>query len=184
MQIENDYEKEVYNGDIGFVTKVDAEAQEVCVSFDGRDVVYGCGELDNLVLAYAITVHKSQGSEYPAVVLPLSTQHYPMLQRNLLYGPHPWQASRHHCRAEEGRRDRRPQRDWPQAMDQAQRLAFGVIRAPAQAAEVRARRQDALLTTLGDLPDVMRTVSTFADPSWRRSPFEGSFLHDAQKLVR
>ena len=85
MQIENDYEKEVYNGDIGFVTKVDAEAQELCVSFDGRDVIYGSGELDNLVLAYAITVHKSQGSEYPAVVLPLSTQHYPMLQRNLFY---------------------------------------------------------------------------------------------------
>jgi exodeoxyribonuclease V alpha subunit len=86
MQIENDYEKEVYNGDIGFVTRIDAaEAQEVSVNFEGRDVVYGSGELDNLVLAYAITVHKSQGSEYPAVVLPLLTQHYPMLQRNLLY---------------------------------------------------------------------------------------------------
>ena len=85
MQIENDYEKEVYNGDIGFVTRIDAEAQEVWVNFEGRDVVYGSGELDNLVLAYAITVHKSQGSEYPAVVLPLLTQHYPMLQRNLLY---------------------------------------------------------------------------------------------------
>ena len=85
MQIENDYEKEVYNGDIGFVTRIDAEAQEVWVNFEGRDVVYGSGELDNLVLAYAITVHKSQGPEYPAVVLPLLTQHYPMLQRNLLY---------------------------------------------------------------------------------------------------
>jgi exodeoxyribonuclease V alpha subunit len=85
MQIENDYEKEVYNGDIGFVTKVDAEAGEIYVSFDGRDVVYGSGELDSLVLAYATTIHKSQGSEYPAVVLPLTTQHYPMLQRNLLY---------------------------------------------------------------------------------------------------
>ena len=85
MQIENDYEKEVYNGDIGFVTKADAEAREVCVSFEGREVIYGSGELDSLVLAYATTIHKSQGSEYPAVVLPLTTQHYPMLQRNLLY---------------------------------------------------------------------------------------------------
>jgi len=85
MQIENDYEKEVYNGDIGFVTKADAEAGEICVSFEGREVVYGSGELDSLVLAYATTIHKSQGSEYPAVVLPLTTQHYPMLQRNLLY---------------------------------------------------------------------------------------------------
>jgi exodeoxyribonuclease V alpha subunit len=85
MQIENDYEKEVYNGDIGFVKAADADAQELCVSFEGRDVVYGSGELDNLVLAYATTIHKAQGSEYPAVVLPLSTQHYPMLQRNLLY---------------------------------------------------------------------------------------------------
>lgn len=85
MQIENDYEKEVYNGDIGFVTKADAEAGEVCVSFEGREMIYGSGELDSLVLAYATTIHKSQGSEYPAVVLPLTTQHYPMLQRNLLY---------------------------------------------------------------------------------------------------
>ncbi len=85
MQIENDYEKEVYNGDIGFVKATDADAQELCVNFEGRDVVYGSGELDNLVLAYATTIHKAQGSEYPAVVLPLSTQHYPMLQRNLLY---------------------------------------------------------------------------------------------------
>jgi exodeoxyribonuclease V alpha subunit len=85
MQIENDYEKEVYNGDIGFVKVADPDAQELCVSFEGRDVVYGSGELDDLVLAYATTIHKAQGSEYPAVVLPLSTQHYPILQRNLLY---------------------------------------------------------------------------------------------------
>ena len=77
MQIENDYDKEVYNGDIGFVTKVDAEAGEVSVDFDGREIVYESGELDSLVLAYATTIHKAQGSEYPAVILPVTTQHYP-----------------------------------------------------------------------------------------------------------
>lgn len=85
MQIDNDYDKEVYNGDIGYVTQVDPDAGELAASFDGRRVVYGFGELDTLVPSYAITIHKSQGSEYPAVVIPLLTQHYPMLQRNLLY---------------------------------------------------------------------------------------------------
>ena len=85
MQIENDYDKEVYNGDIGFVTNVDPEEGELTASFDGRAVTYGFGELDTLVPAYAATIHKSQGSEYPAVVIPLMTQHYAMLQRNLLY---------------------------------------------------------------------------------------------------
>jgi exodeoxyribonuclease V alpha subunit len=85
MQVENDYDKDVYNGDLGFVRAVDPEAGEVLVEFDGREVAYGFGELDELVLAYATTIHKSQGSEYPAVVIPLTTQHYPMLQRNLLY---------------------------------------------------------------------------------------------------
>jgi exodeoxyribonuclease V alpha subunit len=85
MQIENDYDKEVYNGDLGFVRTVDAEAGEVLVEFDGCLVAYGFGELDELVLAYATTIHKSQGSEYPAVIIPLTTQHYPMLRRNLLY---------------------------------------------------------------------------------------------------
>ncbi|MBW6401856.1 ATP-dependent RecD-like DNA helicase [Roseomonas sp. HJA6] len=85
MQIENDYEKEVYNGDIGFITDVDPEQGELTASFDGRAVVYGFGELDTLVPAYAATIHKSQGSEYPAVVIPVLTQHYTMLQRNLLY---------------------------------------------------------------------------------------------------
>ena len=85
MQIENDYDKEVYNGDIGFVTRIDAEEGQVFVSFDGREVAYDSGELDSLVLAYATTIHKAQGSEYPAVILPLATQHYAMLQRNLLY---------------------------------------------------------------------------------------------------
>jgi len=85
MQIENDYDKEVYNGDIGYVADVDAEAGELTASFDGRVVTFGFGELDTLVPAYAATIHKSQGSEYPAVVIPIMTQHYPMLQRNLLY---------------------------------------------------------------------------------------------------
>lgn len=85
MQIENDYDKEVYNGDIGFVAAIDAEAEEILLTFDGRDVPYEFGELDRVQLAYAVTIHKSQGSEYPAVVVPLSTQHYPMLERNLIY---------------------------------------------------------------------------------------------------
>jgi exodeoxyribonuclease V alpha subunit len=85
MQIQNDYEKEVFNGDIGFVQEIDGEEGTLTVDFEGRAVSYGFGELDLLQPAYAITVHKSQGSEYPAVVIPMSTQHYPMLQRNLLY---------------------------------------------------------------------------------------------------
>ena len=85
MQIENDYDKEVYNGDIGYIDDVDPETGELKASFDGRSVIYGFGELDTLVPAYAATIHKSQGSEYPAVVIPVLTQHYPMLQRNLLY---------------------------------------------------------------------------------------------------
>ena len=85
MQVENDYDREVYNGDLGVVSRIDMEEGELSVDFDGREVTYGFGELDELVLAYATTIHKSQGSEYPAVVIPLSTQHYPMLQRNLVY---------------------------------------------------------------------------------------------------
>jgi exodeoxyribonuclease V alpha subunit len=85
MQIENDYDKEVYNGDLGLVSRIDVEESELTVDFDGREVIYGFTELDELVLAYATTIHKSQGSEYPAVVIPLTTQHYVMLQRNLVY---------------------------------------------------------------------------------------------------
>ena len=85
MQVENDYDKEVYNGDLGVVSRIDMEEGALIVDFDGRELIYGFGELDELVLAYATTIHKSQGSEYPAVVIPLSTQHYPMLQRNLVY---------------------------------------------------------------------------------------------------
>jgi exodeoxyribonuclease V alpha subunit len=85
MQVENDYDKEVYNGDIGRVVSVDVEAGALVVDVDGREIAYDAGELDRLVLAYATTIHKAQGSEYPAVVVPLTTEHYPMLQRRLVY---------------------------------------------------------------------------------------------------
>jgi exodeoxyribonuclease V alpha subunit len=85
MQVENDYDKDVYNGDLGIVSGIDMEEAELVADFDGRKVGYGFGELDELVLAYATTIHKSQGSEYSAVVVSLTTQHYPMLQRNLVY---------------------------------------------------------------------------------------------------
>jgi len=85
MQTENDYEKDVYNGDIGIVRAIRTEESEVIVRFEGRDVTYDTYELDALVPSYAITIHKSQGSEYPCVIVPVHTQHYIMLQRNLLY---------------------------------------------------------------------------------------------------
>jgi exodeoxyribonuclease V alpha subunit len=85
MQIENDYDKEVFNGDIGYIEDVDPEQGELTVRFDSGAIPYGFSELDSIVPGYAATVHKSQGSEYPAVVIPVLTQHYPMLQRNLLY---------------------------------------------------------------------------------------------------
>ncbi len=85
MQTENDYDKDVFNGDVGLVAKVDLDEQEIVVRYDDRKVAYDFQELDELTPAYAVTVHKSQGSEYPCVVLPMHTQHYVMLQRNLLY---------------------------------------------------------------------------------------------------
>ena len=85
MQMRNNYDKEVFNGDIGRITRIDQEDQVVLVSFDGREVPYDYADLDELILAYAVSVHKSQGSEYPAVIIPLLTQHYLLLQRNLLY---------------------------------------------------------------------------------------------------
>jgi len=85
MQIRNNYDKEVFNGDIGRITQLRQDDYEMTVTFDGRDVVYEFSDLDELVLAYAISVHKSQGSEYPAVVIPVLTQHYILLQRNLIY---------------------------------------------------------------------------------------------------
>jgi exodeoxyribonuclease V alpha subunit len=85
MQLENDYDKDVYNGDIGMIEDIDMVEGEVVVDFEGRSVNFVFGELDTLVPAYAATIHKSQGSEYPAVVIPVMTQHYAMLQRNLIY---------------------------------------------------------------------------------------------------
>jgi exodeoxyribonuclease V alpha subunit len=85
LQTVNNYQKEVFNGDIGRVAAVDLVDQELTVEFDGRAVSYDFGELDELALAYAMSIHRSQGSEYPAVILPLHTQHFMMLQRNLLY---------------------------------------------------------------------------------------------------
>ena len=85
MQTANDYDKEVFNGDLGFVSTIDADAQEVTITFDGRDVVYQFGELDEVSLAFSTTIHKSQGSEYPAVVIPVGMTHYMMLRRNLIY---------------------------------------------------------------------------------------------------
>ncbi len=85
IQTENDYEKEVFNGDIGQVTRIDELERELTVKFDTREVTYDFGELDELSLAYVITIHKAQGSEFRAVVIVLSTQHFPLLQRNLIY---------------------------------------------------------------------------------------------------
>ena len=85
IQTENNYEKEVFNGDIGQIVTIDLVEREVTIRFDQRDVVYDFGELDEISLAYAITIHKSQGSEFPAVVTPLATQQYLLLQRNLIY---------------------------------------------------------------------------------------------------
>ena len=85
MQTQNNYDKDVYNGDIGFIQSIDTVEQYLQVSFDGRSVTFDWSEADQLVLAYVISVHKAQGSEFPAVVMPIVTQHYTMLQRNLLY---------------------------------------------------------------------------------------------------
>jgi exodeoxyribonuclease V alpha subunit len=85
MQIRNNYDKEAFNGDIGRISWVDTENQEVTIIFDDRDVVYDYPDLDEVTLAYAVSVHKSQGSEYPAVIIPILTQHYVLLQRNLIY---------------------------------------------------------------------------------------------------
>ncbi len=85
MQIKNNYDKEVFNGDIGKIARIDLENQEISITFDGRCVDYDYADLDEIVLAYAVSVHKSQGSEYPAVIIPILTQHYMLLQRNLIY---------------------------------------------------------------------------------------------------
>ena len=85
MQIRNDYDKEVFNGDIGRITAISDKEREVAVLIDGREVMYDFSELDEIVHAFAVSVHKSQGSEYPAVIFPVLTQHYLLLQRNLIY---------------------------------------------------------------------------------------------------
>jgi exodeoxyribonuclease V alpha subunit len=85
MQVKNNYDKSVFNGDIGRIKRIDTFNQEVVVNLDGRDIVYDFSELDEITLAYAISVHKSQGSEYAAVVVPILTQHFVLLQRNLIY---------------------------------------------------------------------------------------------------
>jgi exodeoxyribonuclease V alpha subunit len=85
LQTENNYDKDVFNGDIGQIARIDPVEGEVRVRFDDREVAYAPGELDEVALAYAITIHKSQGSEFPAVVIPLAMQQYLLLQRNLVY---------------------------------------------------------------------------------------------------
>jgi exodeoxyribonuclease V alpha subunit len=85
MQTLNDYDKDVFNGDIGQITDLDDGERELRIEFDGRQLVYRYDELDEVTLSYAVTIHKSQGSEYPCVVVPVHSQHYVMLQRNLLY---------------------------------------------------------------------------------------------------
>ena len=85
IQTRNNYHREVFNGDIGRITDVDAVNQSLSIDYDGRGVDYDFGDLDELQLAYCTSIHKSQGSEYPAVIIPVHTQHYVMLQRNLLY---------------------------------------------------------------------------------------------------
>ncbi|QJB57630.1 ATP-dependent RecD-like DNA helicase [Pseudodesulfovibrio sp. zrk46] len=85
IQLKNNYDKEVFNGDLGWILEVDPDSQELFIEFDGQRVIMESSELDELNLAYAVSVHKSQGSEYPAVVMPIVTQHFLLLQRNLLY---------------------------------------------------------------------------------------------------
>jgi exodeoxyribonuclease V alpha subunit len=85
IQTENDYDKDVFNGDVGIIERIDAVEQQVAPRFAERLVKYDFGDLDEISLAYAITIPKSQGSEFPAVVIPLATQHYMLLQRNLIY---------------------------------------------------------------------------------------------------
>jgi exodeoxyribonuclease V alpha subunit len=85
IQLVNDYDQEVFNGDIGRITRIELDEGLIGIDFEGRQVTYEASELDQIALAYATTVHKAQGSEYPAVVIPLATQHYNLLQRNLLY---------------------------------------------------------------------------------------------------
>ena len=85
MQMKNNYDKFVYNGDIGFITRIDRDARVLAIDFDGQEVIYKASEMEELTLAYAFTIHKSQGSEFPVVVMPLDLSHFMMLRRNLFY---------------------------------------------------------------------------------------------------
>jgi exodeoxyribonuclease V alpha subunit len=85
MQTQNNYDKDIYNGDIGFIQGMDMIEQTLTVDFDGRIAAFEWSEVDQLTLAYVVSVHKAQGSEFPVIVMPVVTQHYTMLQRNLLY---------------------------------------------------------------------------------------------------
>ena len=85
MQTENNYDKDTYNGDIGIISAINHEEQEVTIDFYGNKVIYDYEDLDQITLAYATTIHKSQGSEYPAVIIPITMQSYMMLRRNLVY---------------------------------------------------------------------------------------------------
>ena len=106
IQTENDYDKDVFNGDIGQIVKIDPVEREVTVRFDQREVVYDFGELDEVALAYAITIHKSQGSEFPAVVIPLATQQYLLLAAQPgLHGHHAGQEAGGARRPAEGAGD-------------------------------------------------------------------------------
>ncbi len=85
MQIRNNYSKEVFNGDVGQITAIDLDDQTVLIDFEGREILYEFSELDEVVLAYAVSIHKYQGSECPCVVIPVHTTHFKLLHRNLLY---------------------------------------------------------------------------------------------------
>jgi hypothetical protein len=123
MQIENDYDKEVYNGDIAYIDDVDNNAGEIVASFDGRSVTYGFGELDMLVPAYAATIHKSQGSEYPAVIIRAHSTLRHAAAESSLHRRHTRQATGGPGGAEKGRRNCSAQRFGPPAVVEAGGMA-------------------------------------------------------------